>query len=354
MKFFTSYVSPNAREYVSKVLDSGVLSEGEWTRRFERAIENFLRFREGSVIATNSGTSALHLALKALGIGEGDEVIVPPNTFVATGLAVLYCGARVVFADILPDGNIDPDEVRKKITAATKAIIAVNWAGKDCEAGELQKIADLHGVKFIIDAAQSFGSLLEADAVCYSFQATKHVTCGDGGAVYFKDPEDCETARKLSWFGIDRQNDLPDILGERVYNLSEVGFKYHMNNVSAAIGLANIENAGMMINLRKVIALQYELLLTSVQPIHKDNSVFWAYPVRVNDARRFSAYCEGAGVPHSIIHRGIDHNAIFGGVDNSLVEQRLWEQTVVHIPVHRELSPDDIWWICEKVNEYVE
>src|SRR3990172_7952142 len=158
MNFISSYVSPKAREYVAQVLDSGVLSEGEWTRRFEAAIEKFIGFREKSVVATNSGTSALYLALKTFDIGRGDVVIIPPNTFIATGLSVKYCKAFPYFADILPDGNIDPKSVEEAIGSRTKAIIAVNWAGKDCEIEELQRIADLYGVKLIVDSAQSFGS----------------------------------------------------------------------------------------------------------------------------------------------------------------------------------------------------
>lgn len=358
--FFSSYVSPRAKEYVAQVLDSGMLSEGEWVRRFEQAIEKFLHFKENTVVATNSGTSALHLALKTLGIGEGDEVIIPPLTFVATGLAVLYCGAKPVFADIGADGCIDPDIFSALISRKTKAVIGVNWAGKDCNQ-RIYNICRFNDLKFIVDAAQSFGSRIQADAVCYSFQAIKHVTTGDGGAVFFKDPADYQRARKLSWFGIDKEKDLPDILGERVYNLQEVGYKYHMNNVAAAIGLANIEMAYDILEYRRILARVYEIHLESVSPVHQcgtgadpDKSTFWAYPVRVDDARRFSAYCEGTGVPHSVIHRGIDHNRIFGGVHMSLQEQRRWEQTVVHLPIHCDMTAEDVLSICEKVNEYAQ
>jgi perosamine synthetase len=236
MNFFTSYISPKAKEYVAEVLDSGMLSEGEWVRRFEKAIEEFYD-NKTKVVTTNSGTSSLHLALATLGVGQGDEVIIPPLTFVATGLAVLYCGAKPVFADILNDGTIDPESIAMKITPKTKAIIVVNWAGKACNCDEIEGLANLHGIKLIIDAAQSFGSRIYGDAVCFSFQATKHLTTGDGGAVAFRYPVDYERGRRLSWFGIDKEKDLPGFLGEREYDREEVGCKYHMNNIAAAIGL---------------------------------------------------------------------------------------------------------------------
>lgn len=353
MNFFDSYVSSKAKQYVGEVLDSGMLSEGEWTRKFERAVEDFHGYDKNTVVATNSGTSALHLALKTLGMGEGDEVIIPPLTFVATGLAVLYCGAKPVFADIGEDGCISPSDVRKKICHKTKAVIAVNWAGKDFDE-ELYEVVKKYGLKLIVDAAQSFGTRRDGDAVCFSFQATKHVTCGDGGAVYFPYPQDYKRGRRLSWFGIDKESDLPDILGERVYNLDEVGYKYHMNNIAAALGLGNIEAGVGIVWRRRNIASRYHSELHSVKPVHLGNSSYWAYPIRVADARRFSAYCEGAGVPHSIIHKGIDQYAIFGKLDESLTEMRRWERTVVHLPIHCAMTVEDVDFIIEKVSEYVE
>lgn len=351
MNFFSSYVSPRAVEYVKRVLDSGMLSEGDWTREFERKIENFHGYERGSVVATNSGTSALHLALKTLGVGEGDEVIIPPLTFVATGLAVLYCGAKVVFADILEDGTIDPDQIKKLVTVKTKAIIAVNWVGKEFDP-RLYDVAIFYGIKLIVDAAQDFPYLHDADAVCFSFQATKHVSTGDGGAVYFKHQHNTERAKRLAWFGIDKDLNNPDILGERVYDLYDVGFKYHMNNLSAAVGVANVEDVGETLHRRREIATAYNNELYSVNSVHPDGSSWWAYPILVDDVRRFSIFCEQVKVPCSIIHRGIDRNQVFGN-KHPLPMMREWERTVTHLPVHMELTDEDVDFICEKVNEYV-
>jgi perosamine synthetase len=346
MNFFTSYISPKAKQYVAEVLDSGMLSEGEWVRRFEKAIEEFYD-NKTRVVATNSGTSALHLALKTLGIGDGDEVIIPPLTFVATGLAVLYCGAKPVFADINSKGAINPLLIKNHITPRTKAIVAVNWAGKECD-HELEEIASQYGLKLIVDAAQSFGSRLYGDAVCFSFQAIKHVTTGDGGAVAFRYPFQYERGRRLSWFGIDKEKDLPGFLGEREYDLQEVGFKYHMNNIAAAIGLANMEDAEERLNMAEFWSSRYSLRLE--RRFYLGNAYTWAYPISVDDVERFSMYCKNVGIPTTNLHRGIDNNQIFG--KQHLPMMRWWERHVVHLPIHHELKEQDIAWICEKVNEY--
>jgi perosamine synthetase len=328
-------------------------------RDFERELEKYFDLPKNSVVCTNSGTSALHLALKTLGVGLYHEVILPAQTFIATGLAILYSDAQPVFCDIGYDGNIDPDKIKDKTTFDTKAIIAVNWAGKACDVEKLHEIAKRQNLKLIIDAAQSLGVGMGGDITCLSFQATKHLTTGDGGAVICYNPEDYAIARKLSWFGIDRENDLPDILGERVYNLDfPKGYKYHMNNIAAALGLANLETLDERMKHREKIAGTYwdnldgamTLQHWHIHPIGSD--AWWAFPIYVDDVKRFSEYCQSVSIPVNIIHRGIDHNKIFGGVDSSLVTQREWEKHVTHLPIHHEITEDMALEICEKVNQY--
>lgn len=352
--FFATYISPIAREHVETVLESGFLSEGFWVRNFEEMLEEKFKLPKDSVVAVNSGTSALHLALATLGIGGMDEVLLPAQTFVATGLAVKYTGATPVFCDIRMDGNIDPEDVVRKITPRTKAVIAVNWAGKPCDP-ELVDICNLHGVKLIVDAAQSLGYGMIGDITCLSFQATKHLTTGDGGAVICKDPANYERARKLSWFGINKDQDLPDILGERVYNLHEVGFKYHMNNVAAAIGCGNLVGLEERQEHRSEIAKTYFFNINpDIARATHTSGAFWAYPIYVDSVGRFSRFCyKEFRIPVSILHRGIDRNAIFGSVDPTLKYQRIWEQHVTHLPVHHEISVDDALWICDQINQYV-
>lgn len=350
MNFFSSYVSPYAYKYVRDVLSSGMLSEGQYVREFEISLEQRFKLPKNSVVCVNSGTSALHIALATLNIKHGDEVILPPLTFVSTALAVLYVGAIPVFCDIKKDGTISPIWVAQNITSRTKAVIAVNWVGKNCDLEALQEICQIHGLKLIVDAAQSLGHGMGGDITCLSFQATKHLTTGDGGAVICFNQGDYERARKLSWFGISKEHNLPGELGERVYSLTEVGFKYHMNNIAAAIGLANLEMFGTQMFHRNKIADIYGENLKYVQPLHY-NSAFWAYPIWTNDVYEFTAFCKENNIPVSNIHRGIDCHPIFS-MNNiySLTNMRWWEEHVTHLPIHHEISENDAYEICDKIN----
>jgi perosamine synthetase len=347
--FFSSYVDPLATTYVSEVLNSGMLSEGKMVEKFEREFEKTFDLKTNSVVAVNSGTSALHLAIETLGVVG--EILLPANTFIATGLAILYAGCTPVFCDILSDGTIDPDDVRRKITTSTVAVIGVNWAGKECKVEKLERICAQNGLLLIIDAAQSLGCRVGGDITCFSFQATKHLTTGDGGALVCKDDDDYDTAKELRWFGISKKT-RAGVLGEREYNLQRVGFKYHMNDYSAALGLANLINVNERLIHHKLLAHTYFQHLYAAVPLHVDGS-FWAYPILVDDVTRFSEFCRSRGVPCSIIHRGIDHNEIFGGTNYSLVYQRHWESRVTHLPIHVNMSIEDVLWICGEVNQYV-
>ena len=350
---FSSYISPKAEDYVARVLRSGMLSEGKLVAEFEREFEKTFNLREGSFLAVNSGTSALHLALEVLELGG--EVILPANTFVATGMAILMAGCKPVFADILPDGTIDPEDVERKITRQTIAVIGVNWAGKRCQVMDLEEICARLDLFLIIDAAQSLGVQVGGDITCFSFQATKHLTTGDGGGIWFKNPVLYETAKKLRWFGISK--DAPvGLLGEREYDLGRVGYKYHMNDYAAALGLANLEGIiDRLVGYREK-AWFYEKHLVSVVPIELNffwNHAFWAFPIRVDSVSRFSDFCRGRDIPCSNIHRGIDRNLIFGGRKNGLFEQGKWEVSVTHLPIHMGMSLEDVKWICDEVNQYV-
>lgn len=350
---YSSYISPTAIDRVSEVLRSGMLSEGKLVERFEREFEKVFNLPAKSFVATNSGTSALHLALETLGVRG--EVLLPANTFVATGMAVLMAGCVPVFCDILPDGTIDPWDVEKKITSRTGAVIGVNWAGKACS-NKLELICMFNLVPLIIDAAQSLGVKIQGNAICYSFQATKHLTTGDGGGVHFVGIDDAKKARELRWFGISKHSEV-GVLGERKYELDRVGYKYHMNDYAAALGLANLEGIGMRLGHYVGIAHWYmrHLSLKSVVPVHKEtwNNAFWAFPIIPYDMDvvRFSKFCKDREISCSIIHRGIDHNPVFGW-SGPLPVQREWEQRVTHLPVHADMSYGDVVWICEKVNQY--
>ena len=231
-------------QILEKVFDSGFLTEGEYSDKFEAEFGNYIGNKNMCLV--NSCTSALALAAHVIGIKPNDEVITTAMTCMATNEPFFNLGAKLVFADINKDnGNIDPKDIEKKITPKTKAIIVVHWAGLPADLEEINKIAKKYSIKVVEDAAHALRAEYKgqrignhSDFVCFSFQAIKHLTTADGGAIACKSEEDAIRIRKLRWFGLDRT-----IKGMQRWtqDIPESGFKYHMNNLNAAIGLEQLK-----------------------------------------------------------------------------------------------------------------
>jgi dTDP-4-amino-4,6-dideoxygalactose transaminase len=243
IKLFQPFVSDEARENVQRVLQSGQLAEGEEVKLFEHEFQT--KFHLPNAVSLNSGTSALELAYELAGIREGDEVITPVLTCTATNLPLVRRKARIVFADIDEDLNISVEDVKRKITPKTKAIVFVHFGGNNRGLEELLGL----GLPVIEDAAQAVGSDYwgVSDYTAVSLQAIKTLTSGDGGFLITKDHEQGNKARRLRWFGYDR--DLKHKLGDT--DLTEAGYKYHMNNINAAIGRGNLLHIDELVNHRK-------------------------------------------------------------------------------------------------------
>ncbi|MBN2323004.1 MAG: DegT/DnrJ/EryC1/StrS family aminotransferase [Spirochaetes bacterium] len=361
MEFFNTHVSPESVRLVSEVLRSTWISEGETVRRFETALEKTLGL--SNAVAVNSGTSALHLSLAVAGVGPEDEVIIPAQTFIATGYAVLMQGAVPVFADIKYEtGNIDPDSIAEKISEKTKAVIPVHWGGYPCDMKEIGEIAAAHGVTVIEDAAHALGAAYNGRPVgtiseftAFSFQAIKHLTTGDGGAVCCKRDGDYSELKKRRWFNIDREHDKTGFLGEREYDSGKIGFKYHMNNVAAAIGLGNLTSFEARLRKRRGIDTVYRRMLSSVPGLEllkrEDDreSACWLFGVLVEKRDDFINKLRAAGVPVSVVHKRIDKNSIFGGMREDLVQQARLDEKIIHLPLHEGLSEEDVEKVVQTV-----
>jgi perosamine synthetase len=220
--------------YLQKALESGYVSTvGPMVQEFEQKMVDYLQVKH--CIATQNGTAALHISLIALGIGAGDEVILPAITFVATANAVRYVGATPIFVDIDPDTwNIDPAEIEKAITPKTKAIIPVHLYGNPCDMNTIMDIAKKHNLYIIEDACESLGATYQGkhtgkigDIGCFSFNGNKIITTGGGGMVATNDDE---IARKIRY-----------LIHQAKPDFQEVGFNYSMTNIEAALGLAQME-----------------------------------------------------------------------------------------------------------------
>lgn len=316
-------------------------------------------------VAVNSGTSALHLALVLAGVGTGDEVICPAQTFVATALTVMQERAVPVFADIkYENGNIDPQSIAAKITEKTKAIMVVHWGGYPCDMDEINEIARKNNLIVIEDAAHAPGATYKgrpigtiSDFTCFSFQAIKHITTGDGGAVCCKNEDEASYGFARRWFGIDRFNSQPSLLGERSYDIAAVGYKYHLNDYAAALGLANLNGFKERMVRRRAIAAHYREQLGNVSGIQlfeeaKDReSAYWLFGMHVERRLDFIKALQERGITASVVHQRIDRNSVFGGLNNDLINQARFDETQIHIPLHDALSDDDISHIIDSIKE---
>lgn len=262
---FLPYMSKEAIKNANAVLHTSWLGEGPKVFEFEKALAPLLG--TNNVLAVNNATSAIHLALRLANV-RGGEVISTPMTCTATNEPILNEGADIVWADIDPEnGNIDPNDIEKKITKRTRAIMAVHWGGNPCEMDRINKIARKHRIRVIEDAAQAMGAIYKGKAIgCHSdytaisFQAIKIINTVDGGALTTKNRKDYDRGKELRWYGIDRDK---RIVTETYwdYPIKEAGFKFHMNDVAASIGLGQLPHLEKLLRQRKEQAEIYNKAL---------------------------------------------------------------------------------------------
>lgn len=328
LKLFTPYMSDEAIKNVEKVLRSGQLAEGEEVKLFEHEITLNTDLR--NVVALNSGTSALELAYELAGVDVGDEVITPVLTCTATNLPILHRGATVVFADIDTDLNVSVADVEKKITAKTKALVFVHFGGNNRGLGDIIALGKKYGIPVIEDAAQAIGTEYygKADFTCISLQAIKTLTTGDGGLLCVKDPVLYQKARRLRWFGYDREE--KQRKGDT--DLVEAGYKYHMNNISAAIGRGNL------LHLKELVAHREKL-----GEIYKSYGLFahmWLAGGFTDDYAGLKAKMLENGIEIGQHHYRNDQYTVFGGRQKFPTMDSI-EGKYYFVPMHHGISEED-------------
>ena len=258
-------ISNLEKEIVRNALDLGFVSTfGPFVSEFEQGIAEFIDVK--NVVSLQSGTAALHMALKECGVGLNDEVIVPVMTFVATANPILYLGAKPVFVDVdLNTWNIDPKEIEKVVTNRTKAILPVHLYGNPCKMDEIMKIAHDNKIYVIEDATESLGATYKGRHMgtfgsfgCLSFNGNKMITTGGGGMIVGVDEKQINHVRTLVNQGRDSAND---------YYCSEIGYNYRMTNLEASLGIAQMKRLGEFINLKKEFNEIYKKELKNVEEI---------------------------------------------------------------------------------------
>lgn len=280
-------IEGNELRYITRCVESGwISSAGKYIEEFEDAFSGFCGTRYG--VACTSGTTALHLAMVTLGIGPGDEVIIPTFTMIATANAVRYAGGTPVFLDSEPvTFNIDPDRIEEKITERTKAIVPIHTYGHPADMDKLMKIAKKHNLYLIEDAAEAHGAEFKGkkagsigEVGCFSFYANKIITTGEGGMIVTDNEDIAKIARNLRDHAFSR---------ERHFWHKYLGFNYRMTNLQAAIGLAQTEKIEEFVERRRRNAALYTSLLKEIKGLRTPvelkgyKSVFWMYGIIVED-----------------------------------------------------------------------
>ncbi|OIN85853.1 MAG: hypothetical protein AUJ12_07915 [Alphaproteobacteria bacterium CG1_02_46_17] len=361
---------------IREVLESGFINEGLQVTQFQNALKEHLGVT--NLVVVNSCTSALTMAYKICGVGPDTEVITTAMTCIATNTPIDNLGAKIVWADIDANtGSIDPKDIERKITPKTKAIVIVSWAGTPCDLEAVADVAKRHNIPVVQDAAHAFDSRWNgrpvsefSDFTCYSFQAIKHLSSGDGGALICRDEKDFELARKLKWFGYDRdahKDEKGEWKGQRwsadIFP-GEVGYKFNMNNVAAAIGLAQMPYIGKLIDAHRANAAVYQKCFANSNVIHsldvpsQATSSFWVFTALVNDPQidrdLLLEALNQEGIAAGLVHMPNDSYSAFKESLTDLPETHKFASTQISLPCGWWLGAEDCEHIATRVLELCE
>lgn len=349
-----------AIDAVGDVLAGRWIGQGPRVDRFEEAFREYLGCAE-TPVAVGAGTDALHLAYVLAGIVPGSEVIAPVFGCAATTIPLLYQGAAIRFADIQPDTlNIDPVHVRDLVTDRTHAIVCVHYGGLPCDLDELHAIAAERGIPVVEDAAQALGAVYRGRRVgtispftTFSFQAIKHITTGDGGMLAIADGDLAAKARRLRWFGIDRSAKLA---GDWDGQIRELGYKYQMTDVAAAIGLEALRSIDAILADRRTLFAAYCRRLASVAGVEiigdrrRDREhAAWMFTVRVQDAEDLRRKLDERGIEAAPVHYRHDRYELFAAFRGSFPHMDAIDGHYLALPLHPRLTVEDVERVCDAI-----
>ncbi len=355
-------------EAVAEVLRSGWIGLGPKTKEFEERFAEYIGTEYA--VALNSCTAALHLALNVLGINSG-EVITTPITFVSTAHAILYNNASPVFADVQDDTlNINPHDIERRITEHTKAIIPVHYGGHVCDMDEILDIADEHNLYVIEDAAHACGAEYNGkkagslgDIGCFSFHAVKNLATGDGGMITTNDEEVYEKLLKLRWLGITKSTYQRDSRGYSwYYAVENVGFKAHMNDITAAIGLVQLRKLDVMNGKRRGIVERYNEAFEDLDgieiPVERNHikSSLHNYAIKVNsdDRNELIAHLSEKGVSAGVHYMPLYMHPIYkklGVGGDCPVADDVWKKVII-LPLYPDMTDVEIDRIINTVKNF--
>ncbi|WP_108649835.1 DegT/DnrJ/EryC1/StrS family aminotransferase [Dongshaea marina] len=336
---------------LEKVLYSGMIAEGEKVYDFEYQFSKM--FGLSNAIAMSSGTAALHASLILSGVSPGDEVITTSMTAEPTNISILHVGAVPVFADVDPlSGNLSPSSIRKKISSKTKAIIVVHYAGIPARMSEIMKISKEFNIPVIEDCAHSLGAQYDnkgigtiGDFGIFSFQAIKHMTTVDGGFLVMKDKHLINKAKRFRWFGLEKGIPRSEL------NISDIGYKYNMTNVTAVIGLSQLSAIESRIARHKENGYFFDSNIPQVSgltvPKFEKCAIpsYWLYTIFSDDYQNVQKCLNDIGVSASKLHKPNHLHSIFNASDIPLPNLDYYYKRMIHIPCG--------WWVKEEDRENI-
>ena len=362
---FYPYVSKKSAQNVKKKLSGRWLGQGPMVDKFENDFKNKFA-RNCSAVATGSGTDSLHLAYILAGLKKGDEVITTIFTCTATNIPMLYMGLKIKFADIDKETmNISIKSVKKLITKNTKAIVCVHYGGLPCDMDELIKISKKNNITLIEDAAHALGAKYKgkpiggiSDFSTFSFQAIKHFTTGDGGMLIVKNKKLEDKAKRIRWFGIDREKKQQGIWKNDVH---EIGYKYQMTDIAATMGCDSLKEFNNIIKHRQKIYKTYLKELSKnkkVQCIHdydkKKSHGAWLFTISVSNKDFVQKKLRQHNIETNQVHFRNDRYSIFKKYvkGKKFPNMDYLENRYLVLPLHHKVTTKDAKFISKLVNKF--
>jgi len=372
IQFHKTHTTQDEIKAATDAIKSGWLTMGPKVLEFENNFRDYIDSNEA--VSVNSATAALHLALKAIGLKSGDEVIIPTNTFVATAEVVTYFDAIPILCDIdEATHNIDASKIEEIITQNTKAIIPVHFAGQPCDMDEIYKIAEKYDLKIIEDAAHAIpsnykgikiGALEKSDITCFSFYATKTLSTGEGGMATTDNYEYAKSMKVNRLHGISRDAwDRYTIKGAWYYDIIDNGYKYNSTDINASIGLVQLKKQDMLREKRATIALKYNKAFKNnknitIPYIKDDRETSWhLYVIKIDNRDEVIEKLKEKGVGCSVhfipIHKHKYYKEKYGYQEKNYPVANIVFERSLSLPIYPDMSDDDIKYVIESIQEIV-
>lgn len=366
---FQPVIQADTLRHLSEAFEVGWLGMGAGTKAFEELIASYLGVGPARVVATNTGTSALHIALVTAGVGPGDEVITPSFNYVADHQAIRMTGAEVVMCDIREDNlGIDCDKAEALVTKRTRAILPLHFAGVPCDQDGVYRLAERRRLRVVEDACHAFGTTIKGrkigsygDICCFSFDPVKIITCVDGGCVVARTEEECRRLHHLRLLGVDKDTTVR-YQNQRAwdYDVVDMGFRYHLTNILASVGVSQIRRVDEFIESRRQVCRAYNAAFSRLDGVRVPATDFanvspFIYSLRIPGGRREALieHLRPRGVEVGIHFVPVHKHTYFASArrgDMAVTERVV--QEVLTLPLHSNMRPEFVDRVIEGVTGF--